>query len=739
MTNSFLLKSLQRTMMLSCTAWMLAAPLCASAAGGNVAATNDDDSMIAQSKLQLQGDRLTPELLWEMGQVGSVAVSPGGKHIAYTVTYTSVEKNKRHTMIKVMNADGTNPRMLTTTADNESEPAFTPDGKSLTFLSNKGGKNQVWCMNLDGSNRQQLTHEEKDVEGYKFSPCGKRVILVMSVPHNESIAAKEDDLPLASGMVINDMNFKHWDQYITNIPHIYWGELVNGRINVKKDILEGEPYECPVLPFGGSESYAWSPDGNQIVYSSRKKKGLDYALSTDTDIYLYDLASGETKNLCKPAGYVEPKIDSTLSMEHQAVNKSTADANVGYDTAPMFSPDGKYVAWLSMERNGYESDHNRICVLHLQSGEKNYITRGFNSTVDGMMWAPDSKSIYFAAVWQARVMLYTANMKGQLRVLTDGDYDYSAPLGIVGKNLIVKRCSMSAPQDIYALLTKGKGYAKAVQLTHENESFLHNITMGEVKERRVTTSDGKKELCWVIYPPHFDPNKKYPALLYCQGGPQSPVSQFWSVRWNFQMMAANDYVIIAPNRRGLPGFGAEWLEDISGDYSGQCMRDYLSAIDDLCKEPYIDKNRLGCVGASFGGYSVYYLAGNHDKRFKCFIAHDGIFNTEQQYYETEEMWFPNWDLGGAPWRDEMQQGTNAYTTSPHRYVDKWDTPILCIHGEKDYRILSSQGQAAFSAAIMKGIPAQLLLYPDENHWVLKPQNGVLWQRTFFRWLDKWLK
>ena len=275
--------------------------------------------------------------------------------------------------------------------------------------------------------------------------------------------------------------------------------------------------------------------------------------------------------------------------------------------------------------------------------------------------------------------------------------------------------------------------------------------MGEVKERWVATTDGKKELCWVVYPPHFDPSKKYPVLLFCEGGPQSPVSQFWSYRWNLQIMAANDYIVIAPNRRGLPGFGMEWLEEISGDYSGQCMQDYLSAIDDICKEPYADKDRLGCVGASFGGYSVYYLAGHHDKRFKCFISHDGIFNTQQQYYETEEMWFPNWDLGAGPWRKGIsadtgnaekvddQQKVNPFTTSPHLYVDRWDTPILCIHGEKDYRILSSQGQSAFSAAVMRGIPAELLLYPDENHWVLKPQNGILWQRTFFRWLDRWLK
>ena len=348
-------------------------------------------------------------------------------------------------------------------------------------------------------------------------------------------------------------------------------------------------------------------------------------------------------------------------------------------------------------------------------------------------------------------MVHSTNLQGEVRPLTTGDFDYGAGLALCGKNLIVTRHSISAPDDIYSLSFKKKKNAEVRQLTRENQYFQERLKMGEVKERWVATTDGKKELCWVVYPPHFDPSKKYPVLLFCEGGPQSPVSQFWSYRWNLQIMAANDYIVIAPNRRGLPGFGMEWLEEISGDYSGQCMQDYLSAIDDICKEPYADKDRLGCVGASFGGYSVYYLAGHHDKRFKCFISHDGIFNTQQQYYETEEMWFPNWDLGAGPWRKGIsadpdnaekvddQQKVNPFTTSPHLYVDRWDTPILCIHGEKDYRILSSQGQSAFSAAVMRGIPAELLLYPDENHWVLKPQNGILWQRTFFRWLDRWLK
>ena len=711
---------------------------------------NEGQDIIGKNQITLTGDRLTPEALWAMGRIGSFTVSPDAKKIAYTVSYYSVKQNKSHTVIYLMNADGTESTMLTTTADNETEPAFTPDGNRLTFLSNRSGSNQIWEMALDGTARRQLSFCDKDVEGYKFSPDGKKVILVHSVDTYASIEKPYDDLPLASGMVITDLNFKHWDHYVKTIPHIFLAEMTDGRISESKDILEGEPFECPMLPFGGSEQFNWSPNGRHVVYTCRKKTGRDYAISTDSDIYRYDTESGKTDNLCKPAGYEEPAIDPSRSMEHQAVNHQSQDCNVGYDTNPAYSPDGRYVAWLSMARNGYESDRTRLCVLNLESGEKTYVTESFESGVDGFVWKADSRSFFFTGVWHARIMVYDTNLKGEVRPLTTGDYDYGA-LALCGDGLVAARHSFSEPDDLYLLSFGKKGKTDIARLTQENQYFQERLAMGEVKERWVATTDGKKELCWVIYPPHFDPTKKYPTLLYCEGGPQSPVSQFWSYRWNMQIMAAHGYIVVAPNRRGLPGFGMEWLEEISGDYSGQCMRDYLSAIDDVCKEPYVDRDRLGCVGASFGGYSVYYLAGHHDKRFKCFIAHDGIFNTQQQYYETEEMWFPNWDLGAGPWRKgvsanpdntekvEDGQKANPFATSPHLYVDRWDTPILCIHGEKDYRILSSQGQSAFSAAVMRGIPAQLLLYPDENHWVLQPQNGVLWQRTFFRWLDRWLK
>ncbi len=674
---------------------------------------------------------MTPEILWSMHRVGSYTVSPTGEHVVYTVSTPNVAANKNHTDIYLIKTDGTERICLSTGEASEVEPTFIAGGSRIAFLT--GGN--LWTMALDGSDRKQL-YTEGDIEGFKFSPDEKSIVIIRQVPSTSSIQPQEEDLPLATGLVIDDMNYKHWDQYVKTIPHIFLANVTEEGLTDLKDILEGEPYECPVLPFGGAEQFCWSPDGKHIAYTSRKKTGVAYAISTDSDIYIYNVQDGKTYNACKPADYQEPAIDALLSMQHQAKNQSATDINAGYDQDPQYSPDGKKLAWKSMERDGYESDRMRLCVLDLESGQKTYVTESFQSGVDAFAWDADCQTLYFVGVWHGRSMVYRTNLNGEVTALTSGVYDYGNIMPIPGtSSLLTNRHSMRMPDDLY-LLTPQKDSTDIRQITAENREILEDLALGDVRERWVQTTDGNKELCWVIYPPHFDPTKKYPTLLFCEGGPQSPVSQFWSYRWNFQIMAANGYIIIAPNRHGLPGFGMEWLEQISGDYSGQCMKDYLSAIDDICRESYVDKERLGCIGASFGGYSVYWLAGHHDKRFKAFIAHDGIFNTVQQYYETEEMWFPNWDLGGTP---DRQTQSKVFQQSPHLYVDKWDTPILCIHGEKDYRILHSQGQSAFSAARMHGIPAQLLLYPDENHWVLKPQNGILWQRTFFRWLERWVK
>lgn len=700
----------------------------------------ENASFIGKSNITLQSDLMTPEALWAMGRIGTAQASPDGKHIIYQVGYYSVKQNKGHQVIYIMDSDGKNNKMLTTSAKSETDAVWIKGGQKIAFLCD----GQIWEMNPDGSGRKQLTNDKTGIDGFKFSLDEKYVILIKQIPYHGIIKEKPEDLPLTTGRVITDMNYRHWDEYVESIPHPYLAEVTSNGIGEGTDIMKGEPYECPVKPFGGAEQLAWSTDSKTIAYTSRKKTGINYAISTDTDIYLYNIESKQTVNICKPVNYKEPEINMTKSMKNQAVNsEENLKNNPGYDVNPKFSPNGQYVAWLSMARNGYESDRNRLCVYNLKTGEKTYTTESFDSNVDDFCWSADSKTLYFLGIWHGCENIYQTNLKGNVMQLTDGWNDYgSVQMLNDGKKLLAERHSMSQASELY-IVTPGKKEktAKVEQITFENKHLYDQMTFGKIQQRWTKTTDGKDMMYWIILPAHFDETKKYPTLLFCEGGPQSPVSQFWSYRWNMQIMAANGYVVIAPNRRGLPGFGSEWNEEISGDWTGQCMNDYLSAIDDACKNlPFVDKDRLGAVGASFGGFSVYYLAGHHNKRFKCFIAHDGAFNLESMYTDTEEAWFSNWEYDDAFWNKDMTENAKrTYANSPHKFVDKWDTPILCIHGEKDYRINANQGMGAFNAARMRGIPAELLLFPDENHWVLKPQNGVLWQRTFFNWLDRWLK
>ena len=717
-------------------------------------ANAQDDVKIGKQNIKLTSELMTPEALWAMGRIGAAEASADGKQIVYQVGYYSVKANKSQQKIAIINADGTGNTTLTTGSKSESDPTWL-NGK-IAFLS--GG--QIWTMNADGTDRKQISKTSKDIEGFKFSPDGKQVILLHSIDYYEVIKKNPEDLPKASGRLVTDLMYRHWDHYVESIQHPFVAEVTEDGIKDGIDILEGEPYECPMEPFGGMEQLAWSPDSKTIAYTCRKKTGLAYSISTDSDIYIYNIGTRATKNLCKPEGYVEPEIDPTTSMKYQKVNaKENLKNNVGYDQNPQFSPDGKYIAWTSMERNGYEADRNRLCVCDLTTGEKKYVTESLDSNVDAFVWS-DSKDvmIYFISVWHATENLYAVNWKGELKQIntivspesgSDGQKNNPwADFGSIqlmnnGKQLLMERHSFTAPADLYIVTPNFKKPEKTTvqQLTFENKHITDQLAKPSVQQRWVKTTDGKEMLTWIILPPNFDETKKYPTLLFCEGGPQSPVSQFWSYRWNFYIMAANGYVIVAPNRRGLPGFGQEWLEEISGDWSGQCMKDYLAAIDDAAENlPFVDKDKLGAVGASFGGFSVYYLAGHHDKRFKAFISHDGAFNLAAMYLETEENWFSNWEYDEAYWhRPQLPNAKKTYHDSPHKYVENWDTPILCIHGEKDYRINYTQGMSAFNAARMKGIPAELLIFPDENHWVLKPQNGVLWQRTFFNWLDRWLK
>ncbi len=715
-----------------------------------VTANAQGNDMIGKSNIKLSSKMMTPEALWAMGRIGGCEASADGKQIVYQVGYYSVKANKSQQKIAIMNADGTGNTTLTKGSKSETDPTWI-NGK-IAFLS--GG--QLWTMNADGSDRQQISKSAKDIEGFKFSPDGSKVILLHSIDFHEVIMKNPDDLPKATGRRVTDLMYRHWDHYVESIQHPFVAEVetVNGKWSIAdgKDILEGEPYECPMEPFGGIEQMAWSPDSKRIAYTCRKKTGLEYSISTDSDIYLYDLGTRTTKNLCKPEGYVAPKNDPTRTLAIQPVNApENLKNNVGYDQNPQFSPDGKYIAWLSMERDGYEADLNRLCICNLATGEKRYLN--WQSDVDAFCWAPTAAGkkikasdaqFYFLSVWHGCCNMYSASNKGEVTQMTETWDDWtSLQLANDGKRILATRQSLSAPTDIYMVTPAAKPTKKATvqQISFENKHILDQLTFGKMEQYWVPTSDGKQELVWVMLPANYEEGKKYPTLLFCEGGPQSPVSQFWSYRWNFQMMAANGYVVIAPNRHGLPGFGQAWKEEISGDWTGQCMQDYLAAIDFAADSlPCVDRDRMGAVGASFGGFSVYYLAGIHEKRFKAFIAHDGAFNLAAMYLETEENWFSNWEYDEAYWhRPQMPRSKQTYHDSPHKMVEKWDTPILCIHGEKDYRINYTQGMQAFNAARMKGIPAEFLVFPDENHWVLKPQNGILWQRTFFEWLDRWLK
>ena len=691
----------------------------------------------AKNEVKLDSDLITPEALEALGNVKNALASPDGKHIVYQVEYARLEENKKQQVLYVMNADGTEARQLTADDKSENDAAWIQGGRRIAFLRDK----QLWSMAPDGTDRRQLTDDKTEIEGFIFSPDGQRVILIKSIPYHGTINAKPADLPKTSGLVVTDMNYRHWDHYVETTAHPFLANVAaDGKVDEGTDILKGEPYECPMAPFGGTEQLGWSPDSRTVAYTCRKAEGLQYSLSTDSDIYLYNIDTQTTTNICKPADYVAPPLDPTMSAKDQPVNApENLKNNVGYDTNPQYSPDGSYIAWQSMEHEGYESDRNRLCVYNVKTGEKTYVTEQLDGDVDQFYWNADSKSLTFVSVCQATANIYQTNLKGEVRQITRDCADYAgiSPAN-TGNAILTLRHSMTAPNDIYVVNAK-KG--TATQLTKENDHILSQLTFGTVEEHWVTTKDGKKMLVWIALPPHFDATKKYPTLLFCEGGPQSAVSQFWSYRWNVQIMAANGYVVVLPNRRGVQGMGQEWKAAVSGHWTREPMQDLLDGIDyAVANLPYVDKDRLGCVGASFGGYSVYYLAGHHDKRFKAFIAHDGEYNMEASYSETEEMWFNNWDLGGAPWHaDKSDAIKTTYANSPHRFVDKWDTPILCIHGEKDYRLNLTQSIGAFTAARLRGIPAELLLFPDENHWVLKPQNAILWQRTFFDWLAKWVK
>lgn len=660
---------------------------------------------------ELNSTRLTPEVLWMLGRINGETVSPDQRKVLFALKYYKVDEDKGYTDLYVYDIASSETTRITNTKENEGGSVWRPDGAKIGFLSKESGSSQLWEMEPDGTNRKQISFIEDGITGFKYSPDGSKLVFTKKVKLDQTVNDTYPDLPKATARIETDIMYRHWDSWDDfKYSHLFIAAYNESGIHDAADIMEGERFDAPTEPFGGLEQIAWSPDGSIVAYVCKKLTGKEYAFSTNSEIWFYYTGTGNTVNFTKGI--------------------------MGYDMNPVFSPDGKMLAWESMERDGYESDQARLFIADVETGKRSNLFENFEESAASITWSPDSKTIYFISDIKAVDEIFKIDVVSKdISRVTQGVHNYKS-IQLAGDQLVARKQSMSHPDELYAVnLATGNDEA----ITNVNKPIFDQLKLGKVEERWVKTSDGKDMLVWVILPPNFDASKKYPALLYCQGGPQGTVNQFWSYRWNFQLMAANDYIIVAPNRRGLPGFGMEWLEQISKDYGGQNIQDYLSAIDDVAKEPYVDETRLGAIGASYGGFSVYYLAGHHEKRFKAFVAHAGIFNFEQMYSTTEEMWFVNWDLGGPYWDKNNKVAQRSYSFSPHLFVDKWDTPILVIHGANDFRIPYTQGMAAYNAAVMRGIPAEFLFFEDENHWVLKPQNGLLWHRTFFKWLDKWLK
>ena len=646
------------------------------------------------------------KILWYLGRLGDVQVSPDGKTLLYTVTYYDYRVNKGNTELYTMPATGGEPTRITVSEENEMQPIWRPDGKKIAYLRSNDKGMQIWEADPDGKNAKAISNVDGDINGFSYAPDMKHICYFQNVQLEQTIAERYPDLPDADAMIYDDLMYRHWNYWADgSYSHLFVADYPSMENAV--DLLEGEKFHCPNPPFGGIEEVSWHPNGKQLVYCCKKLTGKAFAESTNTDIYLYNLNTKTTQNL--------------------------TESNKGYDMDPVISPDGKQMVWWNMKTDGFESEKHSLMIYDFQTGTAEDYSTDFDQDATGFAWSEDSKTVYFISCIAATHHVYKMNVETRIiEQITDGDYDYNT-VQVDGKQLIVTRTTHAEPSEIYAVQLNNK---TVKQLSFINKDVLDKITPAKTVKRWVKTTDGKQMLVWVILPPNFDSTKKYPALLYCQGGPQSSVSQFFSYRWNFQMMAAHDYIIVAPNRRGVPGFGSEWNDEISGDYAGQNMKDYLSAIDDVAKEPYVDENRLGCVGASYGGFSVYWLAGHHEKRFKAFIAHCGMFNLESWYGTTEELFFANHDIEGPYWQKPMP---NTYNFSPHKFVGLWDTPILVIHGGKDFRIPYTEGMQAFDAAQMQGIPSRFLYFPEECHFVSKPQNSMLWQREFFRWLDQWLK
>ncbi len=689
-------------------------------------ASSDTDSapLITKPTVVVENGQYTPEIMHSLAKVSDPQISPDGTKILYGVGYTSIEQNRSNRELFVMNIDGSNKVQLTKTPQSESNARWIEGGKRIAFL--RGG--QMWVMNADGTGEKKVSDLPGGIMEFKFSPDGKKVLYSADFQVAKRPADIYPDLPKSTARTIEGLMYRHWDHFVESIPHTFLADFDGIKLGEGVDLLAGEPYELPAEPFSGLEQLDFSPNGDQIVYSCRKKTGREYAFSTNTDIYLLTLADNACVNI--------------------------SEGMMGYDTDPVFSPDGGTIAWISMERDGYEADKTRLFVYEIGSGERRELSTAFKYNIENPVWMPDSKGLYFTSLVEGLQEIWRTDLEGNMaRVTPEREwYNFGAPSLLTStaengsvnvERLIATNLCMLRPAEIVSINPLDGSWE---QLTFENKEVLEQLDAVTVEERWITTSDNKKMLTWVLYPPKFDKTKVYPSILLCLGGPQGTLSQGWSYRWNYRLMASQGYIVVLPNRRGTTAFGQEWCEQISGDYIGQNMRDYFAAADALKAEPYVGK--MAAVGASYGGYSVFYLAGIHQKRFDAFIAHAGIFNVEHMYMTTEEMWFPDWDNGGIAQPDTYMAGSpwsnnpvakRHYANSPHKLVEKWDTPILITHGELDYRVPVDQGMAAFNAAQMMGVPSKMVLFPDENHWILKPQNSIHWNREFFGWLETYLK
>ena len=656
-------------------------------------------------------EKLTPELLWELGRVSDPQASPDGQWVVYGISSYDIGKNRGNRDLYVIPSRGGDPSRITAFQGNESNARWRPDGRRIGFLSGESGSVQLWEMNRDGSDKSQITDIDGGIANFLYAPSGSHISFTRNIKLDQTSSEQHPDLPETDARIIDSLMYRHWDSWHDYAySHLFVAPYQDGKISEARDLMESERFDTPLNPFRGVEQINWSPDGRILAYTCKKNSGTEYAQSTNSDIYLYDLESGNTRNVSR--------------------------ANPGYDIEPVFHPDGHRLFWLSMATAGYEADRQRLIEYDLDSDSLRELSADLDQNVTDLLPAGDQTTLFFLSETKGTSQIHGLDTgSGKVRQITHGQHDYtSIQRGFNSRSLTASRMSMSSPTELYRVEVAS---GAALGLTFTNRERLQNIALGKVEERWVDTSDGKRMLVWVIFPPDFDPKRKYPAILYCQGGPQSTVSQFFSIRWNFQIMAANDYIVVAPNRRGLPSFGQAWNDAIAGDWGGQAMRDYLSAIDQVAAEPYVDETRLGAVGASFGGYSVFFLAGNHEKRFKAFIAHAGVFNLESMFAATEEIFFANHDLEGPYWQDPKPKSYAAF--SPHRFVQNWDTPILIIHGQKDFRVPVTESMQAFTAAQLQGVPSRLVYFPKESHWILSPQNGILWQRLFFDWLDRYLK